>query len=433
MKSLIKINIPFYRIFLLVLTGIFNYSLSIAHFTLINKSDSLLSTACQTKIDSIAQYGLYKKAYPGCQVIILVKGKIAYQKSYGYHTYDNIVKVKDTDLYDLASITKVAATTLCLMKLVDEGKLNPDDKLSKYLPYLLKTNKGNLIIRDILTHQAGLQAWFPYYKSTLISGNKLNALIYSKVKTHDFSIPVAKDLYIKNIYRDSIFKQIINSPLGNSKYLYSDLGFYLLADLIKRTTGKEINEYVYDKFYKPMELLRMTYLPLNKFSLSEIIPTEYDTIFRKQLIHGYVHDPGAAMLGGISGHAGLFSDAKDLAFLFQMLIQNGKYNGKTYVKASTIKEFTKCQFPLKGNRRGLGFDKPPLNKDINGPCCQSASKNSFGHSGFTGTYVWADPDYNLVYVFLSNRINPDVNNHKITEMNIRTNIQQIIYDCLQAR
>lgn len=462
MKALIKININYILlIHLVVLFSIFHIPILSGNSNIkLSIKDSTLSKHLINKIDSIAQDGIKNKAYPGCQIVILINGKKALQKSYGYQTYQTPssklqtpnIKVQDTNLYDLASLTKVAATTLCIMKLVDEDKIKIDDKLSRYLPYLMKTNKENITIREVMAHQAGLKAWIPFYKSTLTKDNKLRKDIYSDKKVPGFAVQVTEDLYIKDNYRDTIYKQIIDSPLGNKKYIYSDLGFYLLADIIKQITGKGINEYAKEKFYKPMGLKRITYLPLNKFPLSEIVPTENDTAFRKQLIHGYVHDPGAAMLGGISGHAGLFSDALDLAQLFQMLLDDGKYRGTTMINSSTVKEFTKCQYPQNGNRRGLGFDKPllsnnkfqiPNNKQIpnnnsqitnnNGPCCEDASDESFGHSGFTGTYVWADPKYKLVYVFLSNRIYPDVNNHKITEMNIRTNIQQVIYDCLEKR
>jgi CubicO group peptidase (beta-lactamase class C family) len=285
-----------------------------------------------------------------------------------------------------------------------------------------------------------LKAWIPFYK---FADNK----IFSSLKSDNYHIIVTENIFLRNDYRDTIFKQIIDSPLipltysglnsHNTEshiYLYSDLGFYLFADMILRITGMQIDEYVYENFYKPMGLNRIVYCPLNKFSTEEIVPTEYDSAFRKQLIHGYVHDPGAAMLGGISGHAGLFANAGSLASLMQMLLQNGAYNGKQYISQATVREFTRYQFPENNNRRALGFDKPvPDKAHINKNqlnCAESASKNSFGHSGFTGTFLWVDPDYHLVYVFLSNRVYPDSKNNKLSEMNIRTNIQQVIYNGL---
>ena len=391
------------------------------------------------KIDSIVHLGMKMKAYPGCQVFVSFNGKAVYNKSYGFYTYSEKKKVKSTDLYDLASVTKVAATTLCLMKLYDEKQIVLDDPLNKYLPYLKNTNKESMTIREVMAHQACLSAWVPFYKKTLVNGNHLNPDIFSNHKTSLFSIHVAENIFMRNDYRDSLYYTIAKTPLlkgenGKCKYLYSDLGFYLFADMIQKLTGKPENEYADETFYKPMGLKRITYCPLNKLGLDEIVPTENDTVFRHQLVHGFVHDPGAAMLGGVSGHAGLFADASDLGELMLMLLQNGAYKGRQYISPATIKEFTRCQYPENANRRGLGFDKPFISetkhKDLNGPCSEDASKSSYGHSGFTGTYIWVDPLYKLVYVFLSNRVYPDENNKKLAEMNIRTNIQQVLYDGL---
>jgi CubicO group peptidase (beta-lactamase class C family) len=431
MKILIILTITFLFLFI-----------SNPHKSLIPKS----KIQSPKSIDSIALDGIAQKAFPGCQIYIMVDGKVFYNKSFGYHTYNNSQEVLNSDLYDIASLTKIAATTICLMKLSDEGKFKIDDHLSKYLPYLLKTSKEHITIREILAHQAGLKAWIPFYKSTLTIENNLNPEIYikdSKFKIQNSFLLVADSIFIIASYKDSIFKQIVESQINKSKYLYSDLGFYLFADLILKITGKTIDQYAYENFYKPMQLSRITYNPLNKFQLKQIIPTEYDSVFRKQLLQGYVHDPGAAMLGGISGHAGLFSDAESLAQIMQMLIDNGIYKGKQYLSPNIIKEFTRYQFPANRNRRGLGFDKPllnpitygsePLKRISDSPCCASASPLSFGHSGFTGTFLWADPKYKIVYVFLSNRVYPTANNHKIINMNIRTKIQQAIYDQLRIK
>jgi CubicO group peptidase (beta-lactamase class C family) len=244
---------------------------------------------------------------------------------------------------------------------------------------------------------------------------------------------VAEDLYIRKDYPDSVYRAIMDAPLRPTRdYKYSDMGFYLLRRIIEKVIGEPMEETLSASFYKPLGLSTTGFLPRKRFPASRIMPTEYDTIFRKQLIRGDVHDPGAAMLGGVSGHAGLFSDAADLAVLLQLFLNNGEYGGKQYFLPSTIKEFTRVQFPANGNRRALGFDKPTLNAMSDGPSCKSVSPKSFGHSGFTGTYIWADPENRLSYIFLSNRVYPDASNEKIVAMNIRTRIHQAMYDILEA-
>ncbi len=382
-------------------------------------------------IDSIALNGIDSRAYPGCSILFAKNGKVFYEKTFGQPRYEDTLKVTETHLYDLASITKVAATTLAIMKLYDEGKIKLDDSLAAYLPMLKGTNKAGLLFRDVMAHQAGLQDWIPFYKSTLVNGQPDSA-IYHPAPSDDFTTRVAFNLYIHDNYKDTIFKRICNSPLRQTRdYKYSDLGFYLLRLIVERISGEMFEKYLDATFYKPMGLTTMGFNPRNRFDLSQIIPTEYDTEFRKQLIWGDVHDPGAAMLGGISGHAGLFSNGFDLAVILQMLLQNGTYGGKQYLSPATIREFTRVQFPGRGNRRGAGFDKPPLNFSLDGPACKGASAQSFGHSGFTGTYIWADPANGLTYIFLSNRIYPGAANQKLSEMNIRTKIHQSVYDLLQ--
>lgn len=382
------------------------------------------------QIDSIALNCIKKEAAPGCQILVAKDGKVIYSKSFGYHTYKKGDFVKNTDLYDLASVTKIAATTLSVMKLSDEKKLDVDHKMVWYLPYLRGTNKEDMIIREMMTHQARLQPWIPFYLNTIEDG-KLDKELYAKSLSKDFTIKVADKLYIRGDYKYAMFDSIVTSKLRmKKKYKYSDLGFYMLKQAIENLTNTPLEKYVETKFYKPLGLQTMCFNPLEQYNPKEIVPTENDRYFRKQLLKGYVHDPGAAMLGGVSGHAGLFSNANDLAIIMQMLLQGGEYGGTSYLKWNTVHQFTKLQFPLNENRRGIGFDKPePEDKDL-GPTCESASDNSFGHSGFTGTYVWADPDYELVYIFLSNRVNPDANNTKLIKLNIRTEIQQVIYDAI---
>ena len=382
-------------------------------------------------IDSLALKGIASGAYPGCQILFAKNGKVFYEKAFGHPRYEDTVRVTPEDIYDLASVTKVMATTLAVMKLYDEGRINPDESLGTYLPILKGSNKASLRIRDVMAHQAGLQDWIPFYKSTLLN-NRPDPAIYQVNQSVDFPTRVAQNLYIRKDYTDTIIKQLIGSPLRPTRdYKYSDLGFYLLRLVVEKISGLPLDVYLAKNFYQPLGLSSTCFNPRNRFPLSQIMPTEYDTEFRNQLVWGDVHDPGAAMLGGVSGHAGLFSNTGDLAVILQMFIQDGSYGGREYLSPSTIREFTCTQFPEKGNRRALGFDKPLMNFSSDGPACKGASCESFGHSGFTGTYIWADPENDLVYVFLSNRVYPSATNHKLSDMNIRTNIHQVAYDLLQ--
>jgi CubicO group peptidase (beta-lactamase class C family) len=281
-----------------------------------------------------------------------------------------------------------------------------------------------------MSHQARLKSWIPFYKETLVDG-KTDSIIYSRIKDHKHTLKVADSLYIQDIYKEKIIKSIIDSDLNDKEeYEYSDLGFYLLKELVEKISKTTFEQFLIEHFYARLGLRYTCFNPLNTNKLENIIPTEYDTVFRKQLIRGYVHDQGAAMLGGISGHAGLFSNAGELAVIFQLLLQNGTYGGKKLLNDTTIAAFTRQQFPGSTNRRALGFDRQLLIPSENGPVCKGASQQSFGHSGFTGTYVWADPEDNILYIFLSNRVNPDASNVKLSKLNIRTDIHQKIYDII---
>lgn len=384
-------------------------------------------------IDSLVNQGIKDKAFPGCQVLFAKDGKVFYNKSFGYHTYDKTEKVVNSDLYDLASLTKIAATTLSVMHLSEVKKMDIDLPLSSYLPSLKNTNKQGKVIREIMAHQAQFCPFIPFYKST-ITRFKPDPGIYSQVAKDGFSKQVTEKLFIRDDYRKIIFDSISNSKLLVKKeYKYSDLGFILLYDAVEKITGEPFETYTNNQFYKPLGLTTMCYRPVEKFPLSRISPTENDTVFRKGIVHGFVHDPGAAMLGGVSGHAGLFSNAGDLAVIMQMLLQKGYYGGKQYFLPQTIREFTKQQFPLDRNRRALGFDKPYPDYDSLGPVCKSASHDSFGHSGFTGTYIWADPENGLVFIFLSNRVYPDAANQKLVKSSLRTRLHQVMYDILKPQ
>ncbi len=385
-------------------------------------------------IDSIVLDNIHKKAIPGCQILIAKDGKVIYNKSFGYHTYHKGNFVKNSDLYDLASITKVAATTLSVMKLSDEGRLDIDQPLVTYLPYLKGTNKEHMVIRELMAHQARLKPWIPFYMFTLNDKKQLDTNFYCKQIKENYTVKVANELYIREDYKYTMFDSITFSGLRKRKdYKYSDLGFYYLKEIIENVTNQPFDRYVTNTFYKELGLSRTAFNPLNNFMPKEIVPTENDNYFRHQLVHGHVHDPGAAMLGGVSGHAGLFTNAGDLAVIMQMLLQKGEYGGKRYIAESTVGQFTKRQFPLNNNRRGIGFDKPNVDDREHSPSCDGTSANSFGHSGFTGTYTWVDPDENLIYIFLSNRINPTAKNTKLIKMDTRTKIHQLIYDALPEK
>lgn len=378
------------------------------------------------EIDQIMERAIRIGATPGGQVLVAKEGKIVYNKSFGKQTYTNGVKVENDHLYDLASITKVAATTLSLMKLVEDGVLDLDDKLSEFLPELVGSNKSYITIRMVLQHKAGLKAWIPFYYET-IKDPDLYDSIYSLYPTATHNTYVGSGLYMMDSYKDQIFKLIIESELGTrGKYKYSDLGMILMKELIERVTNTPFNTYVQENFYDPMKLSHLTYLPLDKFDASKIVPTAMSPDMRKGIVHGFVHDPAAAMLGGVSGHAGLFGNAESLAKLMQMLLNGGELNGMHFLQPETIKLFTKQQ--SSDSRRGLGWDKPEFHPRYINPASDHASRECFGHTGFTGTMVWVDPKYDLVYVFLSNRVYPDQDNKKLIREGVRTKIMDAIYE-----
>jgi CubicO group peptidase (beta-lactamase class C family) len=381
-------------------------------------------------VDSIVDYSIAEKAFPGCQVLAIHKGKVFYNKSFGFHTYKKIKEVQNTDVYDLASITKIASSVVSLMKLSDQGLFDYNKSLSDYLSFSDTSNKRQLVLKDILAHQSGLKPWIPFYRETIEENGDLRDSLYCSVKSDTFSIKVAEGLYLHKEYADSIIKRINESELmESSDYKYSDLGYYYIKDIIEYLSETDVQDFINSSFYNKLGTFSLTYLPKNSINTLNIVPTEFDYYFRSQLLHGDVHDMGAAMLGGVGGHAGLFSNANDLAILFQMLMQNGEYGGERYLNSSTISDFTMCHFCDDENRRGLGFDKPVLEDQKGGPACDcNPSKSSFGHSGFTGTLVWADPQEEFVYVFLSNRIHPTAENKKILDLNTRTEIMNVFYE-----
>ncbi|NNK81150.1 MAG: serine hydrolase, partial [Flavobacteriales bacterium] len=326
-----------------------------------------LSSVDFNVIDSIAQNGVDKGAYPGCVVLVAKKGKIVYEEAFGHHTYENKTKTSTDDIFDLASITKMAATGAALMKLVEEGKVNIDGTLGEHLPNISDTSVyKDLYLREILTHQAGLVPWIPFYTSTLKNGS-IDPEIYRKNESQTYTIEVAKNLYMHRGQSDTILTRILDTPLRKEKkYKYSDLGYYFMKAIIEEKSGMDLDEYLKENFYEPMALNTMGYLPLNRFDKDRIVPTEYDLYYRMQLLQGHVHDMGAAMQGGVGGHAGLFSNARDLAAMMQMYLNGGIYGNKTFLTDTTISEFTRCQYctgEREENRRGIVFDKPNRHGD----------------------------------------------------------------------
>jgi beta-glucosidase-like glycosyl hydrolase/CubicO group peptidase (beta-lactamase class C family) len=381
-------------------------------------------------IDTIINNAIKQGAMPGCQVYAARNGKVFLNKSYGNISSTANVKVQTNTLYDIASVTKIASSTLSLMQLFDNKKFKLDDEYSKYLPQLKNTNKENLTFRDQLTHQGRLKPFIPFWKETVDTSMYKN-VVYQKFKDETHCIQVADSMYMLNSIVDTVYKRILDSPLElEKKYLYSDMGYYFVKEFVEKQTLQNLNEYV-AKTYSKLGMSYTTYKPLKKFNKEKIAATENDKTFRKQLLQGYVHDQGAAMIGGVAGHAGLFSTANDLGKLMQMYMNKGEYGKEIFINRNTLNEFTKCQFCKEGNRRGLGFDKPEPNPKKESPCGKSASLESFGHSGFTGTFTWADPTTGLVYVFLSNRVNPSAENKKLNELSVRSKVQDALYNALK--
>jgi beta-glucosidase-like glycosyl hydrolase/CubicO group peptidase (beta-lactamase class C family) len=383
-----------------------------------------------SKIDAVAQKAIDGKMAPGMQVLVARKGSVIFQKSYGYQTYDNVKQVTNSDLYDVASISKMISTLPNVMQLYDKNKVTLDTKLKDMVPFFAKTNKENIIFKDLLTHYAGLQAWIPFYKATLDSEGKPSKKYYRKIAENNFTTKVADSLYIRNDYHDTIMKIIADTPLlAKKEYKYSDFTFIILKEYLERKTHKKLEELSQENFYSTLGMNNTLYNPLLKFDKSNIAPTEVDNYFRHQVIQGYVHDMAAAMEGGVAGHAGIFSNAMDVAKIMQLYLQKGNYGDKQYFSPQTFDAFNTCYYAGQGVQRGLGFDKR-IGK--NGPTCACVSASSFGHTGFTGNIAWVDPETEIVYVFLSNRTYPEVVNdeNKLAKGKIREDIQKIIQEAI---
>jgi CubicO group peptidase (beta-lactamase class C family) len=374
-------------------------------------SDDLLG------IDDIANEAINAKATPGAVVLVVKDGKVVFNKAYGKHTYDSDLQDKVTDIFDLASLTKTTATTPTVMRLVEEGKLNLDTNIGAYIPKARTLPMNPIHVREVMLHQAGFIPYIPFH-------NALTASDYSRDSSAAFPTKVADNYYIrKDYFKNVMWPKMLTSPIKTrGKYVYSDISMYVMKDIVERLSGVPLNQYVADNFYKPLGMQTAGFLPRNRFTKAQIIPTEQDTYFRKTLLEGYVHDQGAALVGGVSGHAGLFASANDLAIIYQMLLNKGTYGGTEYFKPSTVDMFTQKQSPV--SRRGLGFDRwdPDASKAYPSAL---ASNQTFGHTGYTGTCVWVDPSRGLVYIFLSNRVNPGVT-EKLGNMKIRGRIQDVI-------
>ncbi len=389
-----------------------------------------MSSEALKKVDSVAQYAVDNQMTPGIQLLIARKGKVIYNKNFGKHTYSGDEVVKFDDVYDVASLTKILATLPLLMELEEKNVITLDTKLKKILPEYLESNKKNVTIKQMLSHYARLKPWIPFYVATLDSVTKKpDQAYYRRVGTPRFNIRVAEQMYLRHDYPDTIQKIIKESDLlSRLRYRYSDLPYYILKKYIEGYYDTSLDELVQQHFYQSLGANYTTYNPSNKFSDKHIVPTEIDDYFRFQEVHGYVHDMGAAMQNGVGGHAGIFSNANDVAKIMQMYLQKGYYGGKRYFKPETLDKFNTCHYCENDVRRGVGFDKPQLGDE--GPTCGCVSMTSFGHSGFTGTYAWADPEEELVYIFLANRTYPKAGKNLLLRENIRTEIQRLIYEAI---
>jgi CubicO group peptidase (beta-lactamase class C family) len=385
-----------------------------------------------SKVDSIMKAGIRQTAFPGAQLLVAKKGKIIFHEAYGFHTYDSVQAVALNDIYDLASVTKIAGPLPALMKLVDEGILNLDVPFSTYWKsWKGRKDKKDLTLREILAHQAGLEPYIVFLNKVM-KKDRLKKRFIQNTRSNRFQKQAYEGIYVKNKFVNKMHRMIRRSDVSaDKKYRYSGLTFLIFPQLIEQLTGIPYDQYLRETFYDPLGCRTMGFNPDKWQVTNKVVPTEYDSLYRKTLTHGWVHDENASLLGGISGNAGLFATAIDLAKLMQLYQNYGSLNGKRFITEKTVKEFTEVQFPENDNRRGLGFDKPlPNNSELSiseAYPAPAASPYSFGHSGFTGTFVWSDPEYQLVFIFLSNRVHPSRNSRKLYSLNIRTALHQVFY------
>ena len=418
-----------------------------------------LSSAHLKRIDSIALDGIRQGAYPGCQVVVLKNGHVMFDKAFGTYTGKGSSRVESTNIYDLASLSKTTGTLLAIMKLYDKGRFNLTDKISDHLPFLQRTDKKDITIQEILYHQSGLPSWIPFYQEAIDKDSydgklfsarkdahhplqlgttswanpkfKFKSEYVSSVKTGDYTVQICDSLWLNRSFRKVIEEKIAEAPLKQKRYVYSDVGFILLGMLVEQLAGMPMEAYLQREFYEPMGLEHTGYLPLRRFAKSEIVPSNKDHFLRKETLQGVVHDEASAFFGGLAGNAGLFSTARDVARVYQMLLNGGEIDGQRYLSKETCQLFTTETSKI--SRRGLGFDKPDADDPKKGNCAPAAPAEVYGHTGFTGTCAWVDPVNELVYVFLSNRIYPDVTNRKLNQLHIRERIQGAIYDAMKKK
>ncbi|MBK3516790.1 serine hydrolase domain-containing protein [Carboxylicivirga marina] len=394
------------------------------------------------KVDSVVHQAILAGAFPGCRVLVAIKGTVIFNEAYGYHTYHKRKLVRQHDVYDLASVTKISGPLPLIMKACDEGLMELDKPFHIYWPdwdrrLFHRSNKDGMSLRQVLAHQARLTPYINYYP-LLKKNDELNSKYFHINSSEKYSLKIDHNLYLSASFKKEVYKLIRKSPLlDDAKYKYSGLSYMIYPELLSELFHEDFEQHLYQDFFKPLGASSLCYNPLGKLETSRIVPTEYDVHFRNKQIRGLVHDEAAAVMGGISGNAGLFSSADDLAKLMQMYLQKGEYAGKRYISVNTLDEFTKVQYPDNENRRGAGFDKPLFGNDTlsikDSYPAPAVSSSSFGHSGFTGTFVWVDPEYDLVYIFLSNRVYPRRDNRLIYQMNVRPSIQQIFYDAIKER
>ncbi len=391
----------------------------------------------EDSIRSVIEEGIKKRAFPGAQLLVAKDGKVVYHRAFGYHTYDKKKPVTTDNIYDMASVTKVTTVLPAVMKLVGEHKFDLDAPMAKYWRPFRHSNKAHITWRQALAHNGRLKPWIAYWMNALRKHPKRNGWrfkcgTFKDHRTRKYSIHITDSLWLNKHYRRKIFRAIKKSPLNEEPgYKYSGLIFYILPTIIERITGDEFEHYLKSNFYKPLGANTLTFNPLRFYPKDRIIPTERDTFFRMQQLHGTVHDEGAAMMGGVNGNAGLFGTANDMAKLWQMYLNEGRYAGTTYIKPEVLREFIRCQYCDQGNYRGLGFDRKFIQYDPDKAAyAKEAGPRTFGHSGYTGTLVWADPDNHILFVFLSNRVYPTRLNRKLYTMNLRPRMHHAVY---QAR
>lgn len=395
-------------------------------------ASSSINVAALDKIDAIAANAIAKGATPGCVVLVAKDGKVVFNRAYGYMNYDKKEPVTTESVYDLASVTKISATTVSIMQLYEQGKIDLHKTLGDYLPWVKGSDKAALTLEEVLLHQAGLIAWIPFYRELVDSSGKPLQGFFTAREDAGHQVRVTGNMYLRNDWVDTLYQRILQSKLGQrDKYVYSDNDFIFLGKVVEQVSGMPLDKYAREQFYGPLHMTTTTFKPWKYLPVNTIAPTEQEKYFRLQLLRGDVHDPGAALFGGVAGHAGLFSNAQDLAQLYLLLLNGGEWNGIRLLKKETIDFFT--AYHSKVSRRGLGFDKPEKDNATRREPYPSASVSTatFGHTGFTGTCVWADPQYNLLYIFLSNRVCPEGGeNGKLGQLNVRPAIHEVIYNAI---